>query len=120
MHYSRGRNIILNPLVKEIPFNPEFEYGRVDWVIICSEVITILFQNVIQVFVFSEDIGAFDAQAEEHVKFRVVSCFCHSLIVELHDRRLVIVGIEFGVVEKIESHLYLQGFLEQIVFIVVV
>ena len=60
--------------------------------------------------VFHEQVGTFDVQREEHVEFWVVAGLLDILVVELHDTRVVGVGIERGVVEQVYTDLQSQYF----------
>lgn len=78
------------------------------------------FERIVEVFVFDKDMSPFDIEVEKYVNFGIISCFIFSLVIKLHDRGHVIVGIEFSVVEYVYSELKQQGFFKQEVLIIIV
>ena len=80
-------------LVIEVPPDTEFELRRVDRVGVGREVVPVA-DVLADVLIFYEQVGSFYIQRDEHVEFRVVSGFLDLLVVELHDCRVVSVGVE--------------------------
>ena len=106
-------------LVKKVPSDTEFQLCRVDWIGVSREIIPAP-EELVEVFVFNKQVGSLDIQRDEYIHFRVVSGFLDLLIVELHDCRVVRVGIKRGVVEQVYTDLESQGLFEKAILVVVV
>ena len=106
-------------LIEEIPPDTELHFSGVDRVGIGGEEIPAP-ENVVEVLVFHEQVGSFDIQREEYVEFWVITCFLDILVVELHDTRVISIGIERGVIEQVYTELQTQYFFEQTILVIVV
>ena len=106
-------------LVKEVPSDTEFHLCRVDGIGICREIISTS-EELVEVFIFNEQVGSFNIQRDEYIHFRIVSGFLDFLVVELHDCRVVRVCIERGVVEQVNTDLETQSLFKKAVLVVIV
>ena len=70
-------------------------------------------EELVEVFIFNEQVGSFYIQRDEYIHFRVVSGFLDLLVVELHDCRIVRISVERGVVEQVDTDLETQSFLKK-------
>ena len=102
-------------LVKEVPSDTEFHLCRVDGIGICREIISTS-EELVEVFIFNEQVGSFNIQRDEYIHFRVVTGFLDLLVIELHDCRVVRVGIKRGVVEQVYTDLESQGLFEKAIW----
>ena len=76
--------------------------------------------NLVEVFIFNEQVGSFNIQRDEYIHFRVVTGFLDLLVIELHDCRVVRISVERGVVEQIYTDLETQSLFKKAVLVVIV
>ena len=106
-------------LVKEVPSDTEFHLCRVDGIGICREIISTS-EELVEVFIFNEQVGSFNIQRDEYIHFRVVTGFLDLLVIELHDCRVVRISVERGVVEQVNTDLETQSLFKKAVLVVIV